>query len=107
MATDNASRTAAVKQDYFSTGHWLPPGAWNSTSSNWSTDLYRTKSLPCVKGALDAVAPVLQNEFTREVHIMFLYRPVGKAEYELIAQSDFTAYPPRLPEQTPFSLVLT
>lgn len=37
---------------------------------------------------------------------MVLYRPVGKAEYELIAQSDFTAYPPRLPEQPIFYPVL-
>ena len=35
-----------------------------------------------------------------------LFRPVGKAEYELIAQSDFTAYPPRLPEQPIFYPVL-
>ena len=33
---------------------------------------------------------------------MILYRPVGQAEYELIAQSDFTAYPLRLPEQPIF-----
>ena len=37
---------------------------------------------------------------------MVLYRPVGKVEYELIAQSDFTAYPPRLPEQPIFCPVL-
>ena len=37
---------------------------------------------------------------------MILYRSVGKAEYELIAQSDFTAYPPRLPEQPIFYPVL-
>ena len=37
---------------------------------------------------------------------MILYRPVGQAEYELIAQSDFTAYPPRLPEQPIFYPVL-
>jgi len=30
---------------------------------------------------------------------MVLYRPVGKAEYELIVRSEYTAYPPRLPEQ--------
>ena len=30
---------------------------------------------------------------------MILYRPVGQKEYELIRQSDFTAFPPRLPEQ--------
>lgn len=29
---------------------------------------------------------------------MILYRPVGQAEYDLIALTDFTAYPPRLPE---------
>ena len=33
---------------------------------------------------------------------MRLYRPVGQAEYDLIAQSGFTAYPPRLPEQPIF-----
>ena len=37
---------------------------------------------------------------------MILYRPVGKAEYELITQSNFTAYPPRLPEQPIFYPVL-
>lgn len=37
---------------------------------------------------------------------MILYRPVGKAEYELIAQSEFTAFPPRLPEQPIFYPVL-
>ena len=37
---------------------------------------------------------------------MRLYRPVGQAEYDLIAQSGFTAYPPRLPEQPIFSPVL-
>lgn len=28
-----------------------------------------------------------------------LYRPVGQREYELIAESGFRAFPPRLPEQ--------
>ena len=37
---------------------------------------------------------------------MTLYRPVGQAEYELIAESGFTAYPPRLPEQPIFYPVL-
>ena len=37
---------------------------------------------------------------------MRLYRPVGQAEYDLIAQSGFTAYPPRLPEQPIFYPVL-
>lgn len=37
---------------------------------------------------------------------MILYRPVGKAEYELIAQSGFTCYPPGLPEQPIFYPVL-
>ena len=37
---------------------------------------------------------------------MKLYRPVGQAEYDLIAQSGFTAYPPRLPEQPIFYPVL-
>lgn len=37
---------------------------------------------------------------------MILYRPVGKTEYDLIVQSNFTAYPPRLPEQPIFYPVL-
>ena len=37
---------------------------------------------------------------------MILYRPVGKAELALIAQSGFTAFPPRLPEQPVFYPVL-
>ena len=37
---------------------------------------------------------------------MRLYRPVGQSEYDLIAQSGFTAYPPRLPEQPIFYPVL-
>lgn len=37
---------------------------------------------------------------------MTLYRPVGQAEYDLIAASGFTAYPPRLPEQPIFYPVL-
>lgn len=35
-----------------------------------------------------------------------LYRPVGLAELELIAASDWTAYPPRLPHQPFFYPVL-
>lgn len=38
---------------------------------------------------------------------MRLYRPVGQAEYDLIAASGFTAYPPRLPEQPIFYPVLS
>lgn len=37
---------------------------------------------------------------------MILYRPVGQAEYDLIAATDFSAYPPRLPEQPIFYPVL-
>lgn len=37
---------------------------------------------------------------------MILYRPVGQAEYELIARTDFTRFPPRLPEQPIFYPVL-
>lgn len=37
---------------------------------------------------------------------MILYRPVGQAEFELIAQTDFTRFPPRLPEQPIFYPVL-
>lgn len=36
-----------------------------------------------------------------------LYRPVGQAEFDLIAASGFTAFPPRLPEQPIFYPVLT
>lgn len=35
-----------------------------------------------------------------------LYRPVGQRELELIAESNFTAFPPRLPEQPIFYPVL-
>ena len=37
---------------------------------------------------------------------MRLYRPVGQAEYDLIVQTGFTAYPPRLSEQPIFYPVL-
>jgi hypothetical protein len=37
---------------------------------------------------------------------MILYRPVGLKELELIAQADFAAFPPRLPEQPIFYPVL-
>jgi hypothetical protein len=36
-----------------------------------------------------------------------LFRPVGPAELELVRQSDFRAFPPRLPEQPIFYPVLT
>jgi hypothetical protein len=36
-----------------------------------------------------------------------LYRPIGQKEYELIAQSGFRAFPPRLPEQPIFYPVLS
>ena len=38
---------------------------------------------------------------------MRLFRPVDQAEYDLIAQSNFTAFPPRLPEQPIFYPVLS
>lgn len=37
---------------------------------------------------------------------MILFRPVGLAEYNLIAESNFSAFPPRLPEQPIFYPVL-
>lgn len=37
---------------------------------------------------------------------MKLYRPVGAKELELIAQANFRAFPPRLPEQPIFYPVL-
>jgi hypothetical protein len=36
-----------------------------------------------------------------------LYRPVGQGELNLIAESEFRAFPPRLPEQPIFYPVLT
>lgn len=38
--------------------------------------------------------------------ITVLYRPVGQREWELIAETDYTAFPPRLPEQPIFYPVL-
>lgn len=37
---------------------------------------------------------------------MVLYRPIGQAEYDLIVDTDFTAFPPRLPQQPIFYPVL-
>jgi hypothetical protein len=37
---------------------------------------------------------------------MILFRPVGLKELELIAEADFAAFPPRLPEQPIFYPVL-
>ena len=37
---------------------------------------------------------------------MRLYRPVGRAELDLIISADYRAYPPRLPEQPIFYPVL-
>jgi len=37
---------------------------------------------------------------------MILYRPVGERELKLIAESGYTAFPPRLPEQPIFYPVL-
>ena len=31
-----------------------------------------------------------------------LYRPIGQREYDLLAETDFTEWPPRLPEQPIF-----
>ncbi len=42
----------------------------------------------------------------KDVMAMILYRPVGKAELALIDAADYTAYPPRLPEQPIFYPVL-
>lgn len=41
-----------------------------------------------------------------EVKYMVLFRPVGQAELELIADSRYRAFPPRLPEQPIFYPVL-
>lgn len=40
------------------------------------------------------------------MEIVTLFRPVGKNELALIEKSDFTAFPPRLPEQPIFYPVL-
>jgi hypothetical protein len=40
------------------------------------------------------------------MEMITLFRPVGQKEYELIAESGFTAFPPRLPEQPIFYPVL-
>lgn len=37
-----------------------------------------------------------------KIETTILYRPVGQKELELIAESGFTAFPPRLPEQPIF-----
>ena len=42
----------------------------------------------------------------KELIYMLLFRPVGQAEYELIKQSGFKRFPPRLPEQPIFYPVL-
>jgi len=39
--------------------------------------------------------------------VSVLYRPVGKAELEKIEKSNFRAFPPRLPEQPIFYVVMT
>ena len=39
--------------------------------------------------------------------IVILYRPVGKAEFELIQASGFSRFPPRLPQQPFFYPVLS
>jgi len=38
--------------------------------------------------------------------LVVLYRPVGQAEFELVRQSEFRAFPPRLPQQPFFYPVL-
>lgn len=44
--------------------------------------------------------------YRKVVQEMVLYRPVGQKEYELIQQSNFKKFPPRLPEQPIFYPVL-
>ena len=41
-----------------------------------------------------------------KIETITLFRPVGKNELALIEESDFTAFPPRLPEQPIFYPVL-
>jgi hypothetical protein len=38
--------------------------------------------------------------------VVVLYRPTGQKEYELVKESNFTQWPPRLPEQPIFYPVL-
>jgi hypothetical protein len=42
----------------------------------------------------------------QETKLTILYRPVGPQELELIKQSDWTKFPPRLPEQPIFYPVM-
>ena len=42
----------------------------------------------------------------QELNLTVLYRPVGPQELELIKQSDWTKFPPRLPEQPIFYPVM-
>ena len=37
-----------------------------------------------------------------EIETTTLYRPIGQKELDLIAESGFTKFPPRLPEQPIF-----
>ena len=53
------------------------------------------------RGALSASPPELQDK------LMIFWRPVGLRELELIAQTEYKAFPPRLPEQPIFYPVLT
>jgi hypothetical protein len=43
---------------------------------------------------------------TEEPEIVVLYRPVGQKELDLIKESNYKAFPPRLPEQPIFYPVL-
>jgi hypothetical protein len=47
------------------------------------------------------------DEIKERVLTMILFRPVGQREFELIAQSGYKEFPPRLPEQPIFYPVLT
>ena len=42
-----------------------------------------------------------------ENQVIILFRPVGPSELQLIAASGYGEFPPRLPEQPIFYLVLT
>lgn len=44
---------------------------------------------------------------SESVETVMLYRPVGPKELALIAESEYTAFPPRLPSQPIFYPVLT
>lgn len=64
----------------------------------WMQDDWQRACQKHTENAVNQNAKVNMSE-----SVSVLYRPVGKAEMEKIADSGFRAFPPRLPEQ-PFFL---